>query len=93
MVSHELHAVADAEYWYAQVKDFFAELRRTFTIDRARAARKNNGAGRFESRERCRVGYELSRHAERPNPPRDELGVLRAEVEDVDHNDKSNPKS
>ena len=83
---HELGAVADAQDRDAATPDGAVGMRRTLVIDRVGAARQDDGAhatplqlghGGVE-REQLGVDVEL------PDPARDELRELAAEVQDGD---------
>ena len=83
---HELHAVADAEHRHAQLEQRVVAVRRAGLVDAHRPAREDDAGrlpagdlgGRRAEREDLGVDVQLA------EPPRDELGVLRSEVEDQD---------
>jgi hypothetical protein len=83
---HELHAVTDAERRHARIEDPRVALRRPLVRHAARAARQDDadGPARHErvdgrvERQDLRVDRQLAQ------APRDELGVLRPEIQDED---------
>ena len=83
---HQLHAVADAEHRDAQVEDRRVARRRAGVRDALRAARQDDPGGlpapdrlgRRVGRPDLRVDRQLAQTA------RDELGVLRSEIENDD---------
>ena len=83
---HELHAVADAEHRHAQLEQRVVAVRRAGLVDAHRAAREDD-PGRLPAGDLGRRRAErddLGIHVQLAEPPRDELGVLRSEVEDQD---------
>ena len=84
VMGHELHAVADAENRNAQIENLRVWLRRALRINTGWAAAQDQPLrregtqfrGRRIVREDLRVNLTLA------NPPRDDLGVLRPEIED-----------
>ena len=83
-VGHQLHAVADAEHGRAEVEQRRVALRRALVRDALRPAGEDDphrisGAQRLERRvERHDLGVDR----QLAQPARDELRVLRAEVQD-----------
>ena len=83
---HELGAVADAEDGDAEVVDRGVEAGCPLDVDRLRAAREDQAGRRplGDLGRGDRVGDDLAVDVGFPDPPGDELGVLRAEVDDED---------
>ena len=83
---HELHAVADAEHRHAHLEQRVVAVRRAGLVDAHRPAREDDPgrlpAGNLGGRRAERD--DLGIHVQLAEPPRDELGVLRSEVEDQD---------
>ena len=83
---HELHAVADAEHRHAHLEQRVVAVRRAGLVDAHRPAREDEPgrlpAGNLGGRRAERD--DLGVHVQLAQPPRDELGVLRSEVEDQD---------
>lgn len=85
-VSDELHAVADAQYGQAQVEDGFVGQGRFLGEDGSWAAGENDATG-AKVADDFDAGVKWHDFAIDPgfaDAPRDELGVLAAEVEDED---------
>jgi hypothetical protein len=83
---HRLHAIADAQQRHARVEDGLRCARRAGLDRRFRAAGEDD-ALRREGRDRGWIvvpGPDLAVDAEFAHPARDQLRVLRAEVEDED---------
>src|SRR5690606_26592007 len=83
---HGLHAIADAEYWQARIEHFLRRARRTPDRGRLRATGQGDALGR-ERGDLGRVvvpGPDLAVDADLADAAGDQLGVLRAEVEDED---------
>ena len=85
-VHHELQSVADAEYGQAQLKDFGVRGWSVGVVDRRWASGKNDSdrgvALNFFDAGCARQNYR--KNILFANAARDELGILRAEVEDDD---------
>jgi hypothetical protein len=83
---HRLVAVADAQRRYAGLEQADRHRRRPRRVDRLRAAGKDDGLGpaRQHLLDRHGVRHDLAVDVALPHPPRDQLGVLRAEVDDED---------
>ena len=81
---HGLLAIADAEDRNAGVDDLGRELRRAGLMHGCRAAGEDDGLG--QHRREGGLGlverHDLGIDACLPHPPRDQLGVLRAEIDD-----------
>jgi hypothetical protein len=86
LLRHGLHAVADAEHRHSELEHRARRPAGRFLVGRHVAARQDHAA-------RAEAAHEIVGHVVRvdlavdlrfPDPPRDELGVLRAEVEDQD---------
>jgi hypothetical protein len=85
-VSHELHAVADGEDRGAELEELRVGCRCTWVEHRVGAAGKND-ALRGELRDEAQVGaarggMDLAVDVRLAHPARDELGELRAVVQD-----------
>ena len=82
-LAHELHAVADAEHGDAEIENRRIALRRAVGINARRAAGKDEPFRRELANARGRdiVPHDLAVHVLLAHAARDELGVLRAEVE------------
>src|SRR5262249_19138167 len=84
--SEKLEAVTDPERRQAEGEDLGGNTRCVFGVDARGASRENHGAraqaADFLEREIVRM--DLAVDAELADAPRDELGGLRAEVEDED---------
>src|SRR5450759_5197558 len=84
MVRHQLHSIANSKHWIAKRKNLRVEVRRALVVNARRSARKYDAPwlqrGDFISRdvEANDLGIDLAF----ANPPRDDLGVLRTEIED-----------
>ncbi len=83
---HRLHAVADAQYRNAQLEDPIGRFRRGVLVYGGRAAREDDAARSEVADEGLAdvEGMQLAIHLRLPDPARDQLRVLRAEVEDED---------
>ena len=81
---HGLLAIADAEDGHAGVGDGWRELRRAGLMHRCRSAGEDDGLwqDRLERRLGLVEGHDFRIDAGLPHPPRDELGVLGAEIDD-----------
>lgn len=82
--SQGLHAVADAEHRRAAVEHFLRRNRRTRQGGRFRPTGQNDALG-TESGNLGWImipGPDLAVHADFTDTPRNQLGVLRAEIED-----------
>ena len=83
LLGHRLHAVADAEYGNTELEHRLRRDGRRHVGDRFRPARQDDALGT----EGANVlvadvpGKNLAVHAAFTYAPRDELGVLRAEIE------------
>ena len=85
-VGHQLHAVADAEHRDAEVEHGAVTVRRTLLIDTAGTARQNH-ADRRLGPDRLEGGIErkyFAVHRQLAQTPSDQLGELRAEIQDED---------
>src|ERR1043166_2973054 len=80
---HQLHAVADSQDRHAEFPDAGVALRRVFAVD-ARRAPAQDDAGRLDLRGRRVVPENLREHLTLADASGDDLGVLRAEIEDYD---------
>jgi hypothetical protein len=85
-VSGELEPVTDAQDGHADIEERGVHARRARAVDAGRAAREDDrprghppelAQGEVE-------GMDLAVHAALADPARDELGVLRSEIEDQD---------
>ena len=86
VAGHELRAVTDAEQRNARVVDRRIDLGRAVDVHRRRAARQDD-RGRLlgeHLRDGHRAGDDLAVHVGFTNPARDQLRVLRPEVDDED---------
>ena len=85
-VGQELHAVADAEHRLAAGQDVGRELRRAGVVDGVVAAGEDDPPGPILAHESVRNvgGMDLAVDLRFAHAPRDQLRVLRAEVEDDD---------
>src|SRR5258708_37827598 len=83
---HRLHAIADAQHRNAQLEDPIGRFRRGVFVCGGRAAREDDPARSEVADERLAdlEGMQLAIHLRLPDPARDQLRVLRAEVEDED---------
>jgi len=86
LLRHGLHAVADAEHGHAGVPHGLRRLRRLGVGHRLRPAGEDDAAGaEFADRRVGHVpGMDLAVDAAFADATRDELGVLRPEIEDQD---------
>ena len=80
---HRLHAVTDAEHRHAQLEQPRVDRRRTGLVDRCRPAREDDPdrVVRGHLDRRHVVGHDLGVDPALAHPPRDQLGVLRPEVD------------
>ncbi len=83
---HGLHAVADAQHRHAQLEHRLRRARRRLLGHRHMAARQDHAAGAEIAHELLAdvVGMDFAVDPRFAYAPRDELCVLRAEVEDED---------
>ena len=83
---HGLHAVADAEHWYAHLEHVARRLQALGVVHRLGAAREDHRPGvKGLDRGRIRIaGVDLAIDAEFAYAAGDQLGVLGAEIEDQD---------
>src|SRR5215217_2790641 len=81
---HQLHAIADAEDWNAQVEEFFGNAGRLFLIDAGRTAGQHNAlrAVRQHGGEWHGTGQNLRIDLRLTDAARNQLSILRTEVED-----------
>ena len=86
LLRDQLCAVADAEDRYTEAVDLWVEHGRALDVHALRAARQDQRLGslRRDLGRRHRVRHDLGVHVRLANPPGDQLGILRAEV---DHDD------
>ena len=84
VMPHELQAVADPEDRLARLEYARIRVRRVFPVHAGRTARQDDAGdvARREFGRRRIVGQHLAIDVAFPNAPRDELRVLRAEIED-----------
>ena len=85
-VGHQLHAVADAERRHAEVEHGAIAVRRALFVDAARAAGQDD-ADRLLGLDRVERGVErqdLAVDRQLAQTARDQLGKLRAEIQDED---------
>ncbi len=83
---HRLHAVADPKHRHAKIPDHPGRPRCGRVVDRGRAAGQDDAA-RLELADEAVgdvVRVQLAVHVRLAHAPRDQLGVLRAEIEDQD---------
>src|ERR1700722_8415303 len=85
-VHHELQAVTNAEDGQPKLEDTGIGGRSIFVVDRPWSARKNNAdrCVALDLGESSRARQNDGENILFPNAARDELGILRAEVEDND---------
>jgi hypothetical protein len=85
-VHHELQPVTNAEHRYAQIEDAPVRGRGIFVVDRPGCSREHNAYGRavLDLVERGRAGQHDGKNILFADAARDELGILRAKVEDDD---------
>ena len=83
---HELRAVTDAEDRHPRVVDRGVDVGRVGNVHRGRAARQDDRGRplREHLRDRHRPRHDLAVHVRLAHPPRDQLRVLRPEVDDED---------
>src|SRR6185503_1459871 len=81
---HKLHPVANAKHRNALVEEFLGNTRRLLLIDAGGAARQYDALRAIgeNSRQRNRAGQNLRVDLRFANAACDQLGVLRAKVED-----------
>ena len=81
---HGLLAIADAEHRHAGVENGLRRLRRARLMHAGRAARQDDGLGQAGCKRRFGLveGHDLRIDARLAHAPRDQLGVLRAEIDD-----------
>ena len=97
-VDHGLLAIADAEHRHAEAEDERRRGRRALRRHRGRPAGQDNRL-RAEFPDRGLADIERADfrvHTRFPDPPGDQLGVLRAEIEDQDavcHNGVGGPRA
>jgi hypothetical protein len=85
-VREHLQAVADAEHRHAQIEDGLVRERRVFCVNAGRPTRQNQSRWleRGNFLRGCVVAKDGGIHITLANAARDDLCVLRAEVEDDD---------
>src|SRR2546430_5807601 len=86
VMSDELHAVADAEHWDAGAERLRVDLWRAGLVNARRPAREDE-PGRLPALQlvpRRRARDELAVHARLAHATRDELAVLRTEIQHED---------
>ena len=87
MLRDDVHAVADAEHRAAQVQDFIGDIGRAAVVEARGPARENDAArihrADFLRREVIRMDFAIDPRL--AHAPRDELGILAAEIENQDH--------
>ena len=83
---HGLLAIADAEHGHARVEDRLRRPRRARLMHAGRTARQDDGLGQdgLERGFGPVEGHDLGIDARLAHPPRDQLRVLRAEIDDED---------
>ena len=86
LVGHVMQAVADAQHGQAEVQDLLFGDGRAGFVDGRRASGEDDAAGRvaLDFFERGRAREDDGEDVLFADAARDELGVLRAEVEDDD---------
>jgi hypothetical protein len=86
LLRHRLHAVADAQHRHAELEHSHGRLRRFGVDDGLRSTRQHDAA--WPERAHVRVAHvprmDLAIDARLAHATRDELCVLRAEIEDQD---------
>ena len=85
-IDHELQSVADAEHGNAEIEDTLIGQRRVFVVHRRRAARQNDSHRRIAANF-FQAGVEGQDDRENflfADAARNQLRILRAEVEDND---------
>ena len=83
---HGLHAVTDPQHRHAEIEYGIGHPRR-LVPDHGRGPAREDHAARIEFAQLRVVpvpGMDLGIHAELPDPPRDQLRVLRTEIENQD---------
>ena len=86
VMGDQLHSVADAQHRNAGAQRLRVDLRRAGLVDARRPAREDE-AGRLPALQLVpwrRAWHELAVHARLANATRDELAVLRTEIQDED---------
>ena len=83
-VAHVLHPVADPEHGNVQLEDARVAGRRVLLVDARRTAGEDDPLRPLEPLGVDRVRHDLAVAVVLAHPPRDQLRVLRAEVEDID---------
>jgi hypothetical protein len=83
---HRVEPVADAERGDARAEQRGIDVRRSLRVDRRRAARQDDrrGPAGEDLGDRHRVRHDLAVHVRLADPTRDQLRVLRPEVDDED---------
>jgi len=83
-LAEKLHAVANAENGKAGIEDAFVGLRSALGVDAGRSAREDDagGAQAFQDAGGRVVADDFRVDVELPHAARDDLGVLRTEIED-----------
>ncbi len=83
-LDHGLHPVTDAEHRQTELEELGAQGGSAGRVHGRRAAGEDQRGGIAAANrlDRCVVREELGEDAQLAHPPRDELGVLAAEVED-----------
>jgi hypothetical protein len=86
LLRDQLRAVADPEHRHTEVVDRGVESRRALDVDALRPSGEDDRGRLFGGHLRCRdpVRDDLGVHVELADAPRDQLRVLRSEVDDVD---------
>src|SRR6266403_1991309 len=98
-LTEDVHPVADAEHRrrarHEQLEDVAGRQRRALGVDARRAAREDDTHGRHapERVERQVEGMDLAVDVQLAHAPRDQLRVLRAEVEDQDQVSTGGPSA
>ena len=84
--NESLLAVADAEDGHAGLDERGRELRRTGLMHGCRSSGEDDRLGQHRRKRGFRLveGHDFRIDAGLPHPPRDELGVLRPEIDDED---------
>jgi hypothetical protein len=82
-VGHQLHAVADAERRHADVEHGAVAMRRAIFVDAARPAGEDDADWTlgFDRRERRVERQDFAIHRQLAQAPSDQLGKLRAEIQ------------
>ena len=84
VAGHQLHAVADPEHRNPEIEDLRIDLEGALLEDARRPAREHqgDGVGGADSRGRQVTPLDGGLDPELTQPSSDQLGVLRAEIED-----------